>query len=162
VATAYSASALAVIVVNLAAVASGLRDRRSATPGATFWYLLRAAQAATMLFVVFAGVVYLTGHRAGDSLHYLYVLLPVAVSFMAELIRGSVAGHELSERLDPSPGDEPLTPAGLSARFAGLDPAEQERIGLAIIHREILIMTLACLVNAFLIWRALETTAGLF
>lgn len=161
-ATAYLALGLAVIVANLLAGLTGLLDRTAESPSSRFWYLLRAAQVTTMLFVVFACVVYLTGHRANDTLHYLYVLLPAGTSFLAELIRGSVAGQELGDRLDPGPDDERLSPAELSARFATLEPAEQERIGLAIVQRETLIMTIACLVNAFLIWRALTTTAGLF
>lgn len=160
--TAYSALGVTVVALNLLAVAVGARDRVSERPSSAFWYLLRAAQVATMSFVVFACVIYLAGHRADDSLHYLYVLLPVAASFAAELFRGGAASQELGERLDPDPGDAPLPPADLAARFRELDPAEQERIGLAIVHREVTIMTLACLVTAFLIWRALATTAGLF
>lgn len=161
-ATAYFALGVAVIALNLLAVAAGLFDRTGGSPVPVFWYLLRGAQLATMAFVVFACVVYAAGHRASDQLHYVYVLLPVAASFLAELIRGSVAGQELRDRLDPPGEDPPLTPAELSARFAALDPAGQERIGLAIIRRETLIMALACGVNAFLVWRALATTAGLF
>ncbi|MCO5316747.1 MAG: hypothetical protein M9938_11395 [Solirubrobacterales bacterium] len=161
-ATAYSALGAAVIVINLATAALGTRDRHTDRPSIAFWYLLRGAQATTMLFVLFACLIYLLGHRASDQLHYLYVLLPVVVSFMAELFRGSAANQELGDRLDPSPGDSPLDTADLAARFAELDPEEQERIGLAIVRRETLIMTIACLVNAFLIWRALATTSGLF
>jgi len=160
--TAYSALGAAVIALNLLAVAAGLLDRAGDRPVPAFWYLLRGAQLGTMVFVVFACVVYATGHRASDQLHYLYVLLPVVASFLAELIRGSVPGQELRDRLDPPGNDPPLTAAELSARFAALDPAGQERIGLAIVRRETLIMTLACGVNAFLIWRALATTAGMF
>jgi len=162
VVTAYSALGVAVIVLNLVAAGAGLRDRALELPSSLFWLLLRIAQLATMLFVVLACVIYVAGGRPDDPLHYLYVLLPVGASFLAELIRGSVPGHELGDRLDPSTGGEPLPPAELSARFARLEPAEQERIGVAIVRREILVMMIACLVNAFLIWRALETTAGLF
>lgn len=160
--TAYSALGVAVIALNLLTVAAGARDRVSERPSSAFWYLLRSAQVTTMSFVVLACVVYLSGHRANDSLHYLYVLLPVAASFAAELFRGGAASQELGERLDPDPGDAPLSTGELADRFRELDPTEQERIGLAIVHREITIMTLACLVTAFLIWRALATTAGLF
>lgn len=160
--TVYSALAVAVIVVNLLATAAGVRDRSAERASTIFWYLLRAAQLTTAAFVVSAGLIYLAGHRATDSLHYLYVLLPVVASFMAELIRGAATSQELGEQLDPDPEGDPLTPAELSARFARLDPDEQQRIGLAIVRRETLVMTIACLVTAFLVWRALETTAGLF
>lgn len=161
-ATVYFALGLATIVVSLFAAAAGLRDFARDRPAAVFWYLLRGAQVATVLFALFACVVYAAGHRADDSLHYLYVLLPVLASFLAELIRGGAAGQELGDRFDPAPEGTPLSPAELTARFAELDPAEQERVGLAIVRRETLTMTIACAVNAFLLWRALATTAGLF
>lgn len=161
-ATTYTALGLAVIAANLLATAIGLRDRAAGGSSTVFWHLLRAAQLTTVLFVLFGGVVYVGGHRASDQLHYLYLLLPIAVSFMAELIRGAAASQELGEQLDPDPEGEPLSPAELSARFSQLDSGEQERIGLAIVRRETLVLTVACGVTAFLIWRALETTAGLF
>jgi hypothetical protein len=124
-----------------------------------FWYLLRVAQISTGLFVLFACIVYATGHRATDELHYLYVFLPVAASFMAELMRGASASQELGERLSPT---EPKTNQELSDLFAELESGQQETIGLAIIRRETAVMTIASVVIAFLIWRALETTAGMF
>ena len=66
---------------------------------------------------------------------------------------------ELGDRLSP---DEPNTSRELGAMFAELDPSLQEEIGLQIVRREALIMTLANVVTAFLIWRAIETTAGMF
>lgn len=157
--TAYSALCLAVIAVNLMASIAGAVSWRQNRPLALFWYLLRAAQLLTGLFVIFACVVYASGHRADDDLHYLYVFLPVVASFMAELMRGASASQELGDRLSPA---EPKTNQELSDLFAELDPDSQESIGLAIIRRETAVMTIACVVIAFLIWRALETTAGMF
>jgi len=157
--TAYTALGLTVIAVNLAAaVVGGIAWQRN-SPSIAFWYLLRSGQIVTGLFFVFAFVIYLTGHRASDELHYLYVCLPVVASFMAELMRGASASQELGDRLSP---DEPKTNQELGELFAGLDPAEQETIGLAIIRRETIVMAISCFVIAFLIWRALETTAGMF
>lgn len=156
---AYTALGLAVLGVNLAAGLLGLVAWQRNRPSMPFWYLLRAAQIITGVFVVFACVVYATGHRASDELHYLYVFLPVAVSFMAELMRGASASQELGDRLSP---DEPKTNQELSELFAALEAGEQETIGLAIVRRETIVMTIACLVTAFLLWRALETTAGMF
>lgn len=157
--TAYSALGLAVIAVNLLAAVVGAISWRRNLPSVRFWYLLRAAQLATGSFVVFACVVYALGHRADDGLHYLYVFLPVAASLMAELMRGASASQELGDRLSP---EEPRTSQELGAMFAELPPDQQEEIGLAIIRRETIVMTIACLVIAFLIWRAIETTAGMF
>ena len=157
--TAYSALGLAVIGANLVAAVIGAISWQGNRPSVAFWYLLRAGQILTGLFVLFACVVYATGHRADDELHYLYVSLPVVASFMAELMRGASASQELSDRLSPT---EPKSNRELSDLFADLDPAEQEEIGLAIVRRETAIMTIACVVIAFLLWGALETTTGMF
>lgn len=157
--TAYSALGLAVIAVNLLTGIVGALSWRRNVPSVPFWYLLRAAQIVTGSFVVFACVVYALGYRADDDLHYLYVFLPVAASLMAELMRGASASQELGDRLSP---EEPKTSQELGAMFAELEPGEQEEIGLAIIRRETGVMTIASLVIAFLIWRAIETTAGMF
>jgi len=159
VSTAYSALGLAVLVVNLLAGLTGAISWRRNRPSMAFWYLLRAGQVGTGLFFVFSFVVYAMGHRAEDELHYLYVCLPVVASFMAELMRAASASQELSERLSP---EEPKSNQELSDLFAGLDPDSQESIGLAIVRRETMVMTIACIVIAFLIWRALATTAGMF
>lgn len=156
---AYTAFILAVIFLNLIAGITGAISWWRSRPSVVFWYLLRAAQILTGLFVVFACVVYATGHRADDELHYLYVFLPIAVSFMAELMRGASASQELGDRLSPN---QPKTNRELSELFAELESGQQETIGLAIIRRETAVMTLACLVIAFLMWRAIETTAGMF
>lgn len=157
--SAYTALGLAVIALNLIAGVAGAISWQRNQPWVTFWYLLRAAQVGTGVFVVFACVVYATGHRADDGLHYLYVFLPVVASFMAELMRGAAASQELGDRLSPT---EPKTSQELGEMFAGLEPEAQEEIGLAIVRRETAVMTIACLVTAFLLWRAIETTAGMF
>lgn len=157
--SAYTALCLAAIAVNLLAVAVGGFAWQNNRPMMSFWYLLRVAQAVTGAYVLFACVVYATGHRADDGLHYLYVFLPVAASFMAELMRAAAATQELGDRLSP---DKPMEAKELGQLFARLDEGRQQKIGLAIIRRETGVMTLACLVTAFLLWRAIETTAGMF
>lgn len=157
--TAYTALGLVVLGVNLIAGLVGAIAWQKNRPSVAFWYLLRGAQIATGAFVLFACVVYATGHRAEDQLHYLYIFLPVAASFMAELMRGAAASQELGDRLSPT---EPKTNKELGEMFARLEPDQQETLGLSIIRRETAVMTLACFVTAFLIWRALETTAGMF
>ncbi len=157
--TAYTALGLAVLGLNLLAGVVGVIAWQGNRPSVAFWYLLRAAQIATGAFVLFACVVYATGHRATDELHYLYIFLPVAVSFMAELMRGAAASQELGDQLSPT---EAKSNRELGELFAALDPDRQETLGLAIIRRETAVMTLASLVIAFLLWRALETTAGMF
>lgn len=157
--TTYSALGLAVLAINLVAGLTGAIAWQRNRPSVAFWYLLRTAQLVTGVFVLFACVVYATGHRADDSLHYLYVFLPVAASLMAELMRGAAASQELGDRLSP---EEPRTNRELGDLFAELEPERQEEIGLAIIRRETGVMAVACLVISFLAWRAVETTAGMF
>ncbi len=73
-----------VILLNLLGGTVGgiawFRDRGSVP----FWYLLRAAQASVFLQVMLGGLLVFTNHEAPDSLHYLYGLLPLLVSFLAE------------------------------------------------------------------------------
>ena len=141
----YLALGLVVIAVNLVAGITGgvawLRDR----PAIAFWYLLRAAQVATLVFVLFETVIFLGGNRADDGLHYLYVFLPVVASFLAEGMRGASASQELGE-----------------TDFRKLPEDRQQVVAMQIVRRETGVMTVACFVIAFLVWRAVITDAGLF
>ncbi len=141
----YLALGLAVIAVNLAAGITGgvawLRHRLAIT----FWYLLRVAQVTTLLFVLFETVLYFSGHRADDGLHYLYLILPVVASFLAEGMRGASASQELGE-----------------TDFKTFPEEKQQQVAMLIVRRETGVMTVACFVIAFLIWRAIITDAGLF
>src|SRR4051794_10917557 len=140
---------IAVSLNALAAVVGAWAWRRFETPGA-FWGALRAGQAAAVAQALFAGVAAAAGSRPDDGLYWLYALLPVAVGFFAEQIRGVVAGAELDRRGLPD------------AQAAGaLPPDEQAFLVRAILHRELGIMAVAAAVVAFLALRALSTAAGL-
>jgi hypothetical protein len=136
---------LTAIAVNLVAGAIGAFAWRSQRISIPFWYLLRVGQAVTLLFVLAETWLYFAGNRADDDLHYLYVALPVVASLLAEAMRGASASQELGE-----------------TDFASLGPDRQQSVAEAIVRRETGVMTVACLVLAFLIWRAIETTAGMF
>lgn len=136
----YLALGLAVIGTNLAAGITGAIAWQRQTAGVAFWYLLRAAQVATVIFVIVECVIYAGGNRAEDGLHYLYVFLPVIASFLAEGMRGASANQELGE-----------------TDFNSLPEAEQQKVALAIVRRETGVMAVASFVIAFLIWRALIT-----
>jgi ABC-type phosphate transport system auxiliary subunit len=132
----------AVIVLNLAAGAIGgwswYRDR----PSVPFWYLLRAAQVSVFVQALLGGLLLVTGHKAGEGLHYLYGLLPLFVSFIAEGARAGAAQRELGEiEFESLPGDQ------------------QQEIALAIVRREMGIMAVSCTVIFFLAVRA-ATTSG--
>ena len=134
----------AVILLNLAAFASGgiawFRDR----PSVPFWYLLRAAQASVFLQVTLGGLLVCTNHEAPDDLHYLYGILPLVVSFIAEGARTGAAERELRD-----------------VDVEALPQEQQEGVALAIVRREMGIMAVSCGVIFFLGLRA-AGTSGLF
>jgi heme A synthase len=134
----------ALIALNLIAFAVGgvawLR-RRASIP---FWYLLRAAQLSVFLQALLGGLLLFTGHEADEELHYLYGVLPLAVSFVAEGARAGAAQRELGD-LD----------------FESLPAADQQSLALAIVRREMGTMVVGCGVIFFLALRA-ATTSGNF
>jgi hypothetical protein len=62
-----------------------------------FWSLLRAGQAVIVVEVVLGGVLLALGKKS-SSLHLIYGLLPVAVSFVAEQLRIAAAQMVLDSR----------------------------------------------------------------
>jgi len=142
---AYLALGVTVIALNLTAGVTGGLAWRADRVSIAFWYLLRTAQVATLVFVLAETVIYIGGARAEDDLHYLYAALPVVASVLAEAMRGASASQELGE-----------------TDFATLAPDRQQTVALAIVRRETGVMTVASFVVAFLIWRAIDTTAGMF
>ena len=109
-------------------------------PSVIFWYLLRASQVAVVAQIAAGGVLLLFGSEA-DGLHYVYGLLPLVVSLLAEAARAGAAKREL---------------AGLD--FESLPRRRQRLIALAIVRRETGIMALSALVILFLALRAAGTT----
>lgn len=105
-----------------------------------FWYLLRAAQAAVFLQALLGGLLVVTGHEPEENLHYLYGILPLVVSFIAEGARLDAALREVGD-LDPE----------------SLTTEEQESLALAIVRREMGIMAVSCGVIFFLGLRAAGT-----
>lgn len=132
----------AVILLNFAGGVTGgvawFRDRASIP----FWYLLRAAQGSVFLQVALGGLLVMTNHEPAESLHFVYGLSPLLVSFLAEGARSGAAQRELGE-LD----------------YEALPAAEQETLALAIVRREMGIMAVSCWVIFFLALRA-ATTGG--
>jgi heme A synthase len=133
----------AVIVLNLVAFATGgiawYRDR----PSVPFWYLLRAAQAAVFLQVMLGGLLVFTNHKPDDSLHYLYGILPLVVSLIAEGARAGAAERELGD-----------------VDFEALSAGSQQSLALAIVRREMGIMAVSCGVILFLALRAAGTSGA--
>lgn len=142
-------AAIACAIVNLAAGAAGgwawWRDTGGAAARA-FWPLCRAGQAGATVLAVIAAVAIATGYDAPSSLVYLYLLLPIAVSVIAEQLRLAAAQTILDQRdLENARAMEALS-----------EP-EQRSIVLAIVGREIGVLALGALVIAFLALRVLGT-----
>lgn len=114
-----------------------------------FWRLTRAGQGAVVAFAALSGITALTGDTPDDDLFWIYVLVPLGVSFVAEQFRILSARTVLDQR--------DLADAKAMRR---LPADEQELIRELIIRRETGIMALAALANAFLLARAAMTAAG--
>ena len=134
---------MCLIGLNLAAALLGgiawFRKRASIA----FWYLLRAAQVSVFIQALLGGLLVVTGHEPKEQLHYLYGILPLFVSFIAEGARFGAAERELGD-VDPESISEP----------------ERETFVHAILRREMGIMAVSCWVIFFLALRA-ATTSGL-
>ncbi len=110
-----------------------------------FWRVLRAAQLSIVVQAALGGVLVLMGHKP-PSLHLIYGLLPLLVSFIGEQLRIASAQMVLDSR-----GFE-------SAQEVGKLPEDEQRgLVVAIVHRELGVMTLAALVIVVLLARAAGT-----
>jgi heme A synthase len=133
----------ALILFNLLAFAVGgiawIRDQASVP----FWYLLRVAQGTVFLQALLGGLLVFTGHEPDGDLHYLYGLLPLVVSFLAEGARAGAAERELRD-ID----------------IEALPAEGQQAVALAIVRREMGIMAVSCGVILFLGLRAAGTSGA--
>jgi hypothetical protein len=112
-------------------------------PAVGFWYVLRFAQAAVVIQVILGAILLLLGREPPQpGLHYLYGVLPLVVSLLAEAARAGAAEREL-EGLD----------------FDALPRQRQRLIALAISRRETGIMAASALVIVFLALRAIGTSS---
>jgi ABC-type phosphate transport system auxiliary subunit len=134
---------VALIALNLLAGAWGgvawLRENASIA----FWYLLRAAQVSVFVQVMLGSLLVVTGHEAADGLHYVYGVLPLPISLLAEAARTGAAEREIGE-----------------LEFEALPADRQRTIALAIVRREMGIMTVSCLVIFLLALRAAGTSSA--
>lgn len=111
-------------------------------PGDWFWRLLRTAQATVVLEAALGGVLLLM-HRKAVSLHYIYGVLPILVSFIGEQLRIASAQMILDARGFASTDEVGRLPA-----------AEQQALVGSIVRREVGVMTLAAVVMFVLLVRA--------
>jgi hypothetical protein len=132
----------ALIVANaLAAAWGGLQWWRGGT-SRLFWPLLRIGQALVIVEAADGGVLVLQG-RELPSLHLIYGLLPLGVSFVAEQLRLAAADQILEQR-------------GLEGRrdVERLPVDEQHALVRAILRREMGVMAASAGVVAVLGLRA--------
>jgi hypothetical protein len=113
------------------------RDR----PSIPFWYLLRAAQVSVFIQALLGGLLIVTNHEPKEGLHYLYGILPLVVSFIAEGARADAAHREVGE-----------------TDYENLPEPDQQALALAIVRREMGIMAVSCGVIFFLALRAAGTS----
>lgn len=136
---------ISVLVTNLVAGAWGGVAWIRRRPSVAFWYLLRVAQATVVLQVIAGTILLMSGREAPDGLHYLYGVLPLLVTLLAEAARSGAAERELT---------------GLD--FESLPKDRQRLIAFAIVRRETGIMAVSTLIVLFLALRAAATSGGLF
>jgi hypothetical protein len=110
-----------------------------------FWRLLRSGQSVIVVQVALGGVLLLIGYKE-PSLHLIYGLLPIAVSFIGEQLRIAAAQSVLDKN-----GFESARQVG------GLPEEEQRAIVISIMQREMGVMALAAIVMAVLLIRAAGT-----
>src|SRR6188472_700276 len=130
-------TAVVVAALNLVAAGVGGLFWWRVEPSRAFWVLCRCGQAAAVVLAAF---------DPDSGLFWLYAILPVVVSFVAESLRLSAAQAVLDQR-----GLEDAQAVGR------LDAAGQRSVVLAIVRREMGTMALSCLVVAFLAARAWGT-----
>jgi hypothetical protein len=129
--------------VNLAAASWGGWCWFRVESSRAFWVLLRAGQAFLLLTAIDGGILLLTGRHVPGSLHFIYGLVPIAVSFVAEQLRVGAAEAVLYTRGLEDAGAVRTLPEG-----------EQRSIVVQILRRELGVMALSALVVVGLTLRA--------
>lgn len=148
--TVVEALAVLLAVESAVAAAAGGWAWWQLRPGRGFWVLLRGSQAVAVALAAAAGVAAALGRRPDDGLFWVYALVPVAVSFVAEQLRVLSAETVLSARGFES-----------AAELKRLTEGEQRSVAMAIVRREVGVMALSALVVCFLALRALGTASGI-
>ena len=110
-----------------------------------FWRILRAGQVAVVVQAALGGVLVLLGHKP-PSLHVIYGLLPLLISFLAEQLRVASAQMVLDARGFQS-----------ASEVGKLSKDEQQAVVIAILHRELGVMVLLAFVIVVLLVRAAGT-----
>jgi hypothetical protein len=137
-------AAIAVLATNALAGIWGAISWYRRRPSVGFWYALRVAQVAVVVQIAIGGLLLLDGREALDGLHYVYGVLPVLITLLAEGARIQATDHEL-EGLD----------------FDSLPRERQAAVAAAISRRETGIMAVSALVILGLALRAAFLSSAL-
>ncbi len=128
--------------LNLVAFVLGTVAWARRRPSSWFWQVLRSGQVMVAVEAALGGVLLLMGRKASD-LHLLYGVLPLVVALIAEQLKLSAATMVLDARgLDDA------------AAVGQLPKPDQREIVVAIVRREVGVMTLSALVVTALLARA--------
>jgi hypothetical protein len=140
-------TAVVVAILNLAAALFGAWCWRRGEAPRAFWVSIRTGQLATTVMAGVAGIALVSGFSPQDGLFWLYLLLPIVVSIIAEQLRLFSAQAVLDARdLE-------------DAQAVGALPEDEQRVIVRqIVMREIAVVSLAAAVIAFLALRVLPTT----
>lgn len=109
-----------------------------------FWYVLRAAQATTVLQAALGATLLIANYKASDELHYLYGILPLVIALLTEMMRVGAAQREVGD-----------------VDYTTLPDDEARALALRIFVAETRVMALGCLIIAALGLRAAITSGGL-
>jgi len=145
-ATAADITAIVVAAINLLAGALGGWAWHRDEASRAFWLTARAGQFAATAMAGLALVMIVSGYHPGSGLLWLYMILPVAVSIIAEQLRIGSAQTVLDAN--------DLEDAQAVGRLAESD---QQLIVHAIVRRETGVIALAALVIVVLALRVLAT-----
>ena len=134
---------IAVLGTNAAAGVWGavawLRD----IPSLRFWWLLRLAQAAVVVQVVFGFILLARGEVAPDGLHVAYGVAPLVITLVSEGMRVGAAQRELEDVPD----------------LEVLSRSEQVAVARRVALGEMGVMTVGALLILTLSLRAFQTGA---
>jgi hypothetical protein len=132
------------IALNAVAFAWGAYRYWRSEPSSVFWRLLRTGQVAIVLEAALGGIYAI--HHKTPSIHIIYGVLPILVSFLAEQLRVASAQMVLDRQGFES-----------AAQVGELSESEQRAVVQTILLREMGVMTLAALVCIVLLARAAGT-----
>lgn len=132
---------IAVLATNLLASGWGAISWLRKEPTPTFWYLLRAAQAAVAAQVALGLLLVARGENAPDGLHMIYGLSPLLITLVSEGMRVGAAQRELEDVED----------------VEALSRSEQIAVARRVALAEMGVMTIGALLILTLALRAYQT-----